>query len=80
MPMRKKNAKTEKKIQSNSTSCPKHQTGKGHVLYRILNGAMLSRRTKGDFYLFYDVHMVINLTLFVQYLGTLYIANSHTQY
>ena len=28
------------------------------VLYRILSGAMLSIRTKGDFYLFYDFHKV----------------------
>ena len=28
------------------------------VLYRILRGAMLSIRAKGDFYLFYDFHMV----------------------
>ena len=27
------------------------------VLYRILSGAMLSIRTKGDFYLFNDFHM-----------------------
>ena len=28
------------------------------VLYRISSGATLSIRAKGDFYLFYDVHMV----------------------
>ena len=28
------------------------------VLYRILSGAMLLIRTKGEFYLFYDFHMV----------------------
>ena len=27
------------------------------VLYRILSGAMLSIRTKGDFYPFYNFHM-----------------------
>ena len=47
------------------------------VLYRNLSGVMLSIRTKGDFYIFYDFHMVELLTLFMQYLGTLNIANSH---
>ena len=47
------------------------------VLYRNLNIVLLSIKTLGDFYLFYDFPYIQILMLFMRYLGTLDIANSH---
>ena len=41
---------------------------------------MLSKKTSGDFYLFFDFPYGRILTVFIRYLGTLNIANSHTQH
>ena len=49
-------------------------------IYRNLNIVMLSIKTSGDFYLFYDFPYGKILTLFMQYLGTLNIADSHMQH
>ena len=49
------------------------------ILYRILNIVMLSVKKSGDFYLFGELPYGRILMLFMRYLGTLNIANSHTQ-
>ena len=48
-------------------------------LYRNLNIVMLSIKTSGDFYLFNNFPYGQILTLFMRYLVTLNIANSHMQ-
>ena len=50
------------------------------VLYSNMNIVMLSIKTSGDFYMFYDFPYRRILTLYMRYLGTLNIANSHTQH
>ena len=50
------------------------------VLYRNLNIVILSIKTWGGFYLFYDFPYGWILMLFMRYLGTLNIANFHKQH
>ena len=49
------------------------------VLYRNMNIVMFIE-TSGDFHLFYDFPYGQILTLFMRYLGNIYIANSHTRH